>query len=247
MLGLSDDDDDGHNVDAPAVPAPAPAPPPPQPPPLPPSQPEPRVVSWAEMQASLNSDGSDGDEPPPPHPPPHHHTSPAQPPSQPPTRQSTLDEMAGVIDVRVLSDELGVSSALYLGAQDMHKLQDVISNSSDYVQTERAPPIVNDLDDARARAEHGHDRVRVGAADGGGAAVGGAGGRCGSRAHFAAVCAHRLGMVCAAPGGAAAVAAATAAGRKAGTEAALQRPDLPSLQGQAPRTHLHSCHICLRR
>lgn len=158
MLGLSDDDDDGHDVDAPAVPAPAPAPPPPQPPSLPPSQPEPRVVSWAEMQASLNSDGSDDDDPLPPPPPPVQpplsqppSQPPAsqppsqpppsqllsQPPSQPPLRQSMVDEMAGVLNVRALSDDLGVSSALYLGAQDMRKLRDMISNASEYKQTER--------------------------------------------------------------------------------------------------------------
>ena len=40
--------------------------------------------------------------------------------------------------MRALSDELGVSSALYLGASDMRKLRDIISDTSEYTQTERA-------------------------------------------------------------------------------------------------------------
>ena len=45
--------------------------------------------------------------------------------------------MAGILDVRALSDELGVSSALYLGASDVRKLRDMIS-ASEHAKTERA-------------------------------------------------------------------------------------------------------------
>ena len=44
--------------------------------------------------------------------------------------------MAGIVDVCALSDKLGVSSALYLGAHDIHKLLTMIDDATDYMQAE---------------------------------------------------------------------------------------------------------------
>ena len=59
-----------------------------------------------------------------------------------------VHEMAGVQDVRRLSDELGVSLALYLGANDVRKLQTMIVDASNYVQTEHALINFDDAHDA---------------------------------------------------------------------------------------------------